>query len=533
MRTFLLATVAVLGFTTALVDTGYAQSSDDYGQAAGPAPGTLTVRLNGRVRIFGGLVNDSDASRAVFYNPTTGAAATAVPLANGTGFGIRSTTNSTIIAPVGGTFAPGTAGVPANLTGTPGAVLQINRQSNFTINPYLRLYPGFDGIAANGLKYGASIEIRQDNNSGAGNGIYGSISQQSRQRGELYIRREWGYIGTDLLGTLRLGSTDGPSGLFMVGNFENFNDGGWNGDVNNLMALVTQPVWPFADVGQLYTTNKAIYLSPQFYGFDFGVAYEPNTSNVGQAASSPGCNGNDAINAFIVAGQSIAGAGCDRLSSTTTGDYTRRRNTVDAAIRYRGTFGPVGLASYAGILYGGEVADATPLAITGNRNQFDGLRVGVGGIAVTFAGLTVGGMAQGGRVNGQWNSAPKGSSDSTAWLAGASYTYGPLVVGASYYVYDSPGSSGPSGSGFGVAGATNVGFSPLVGQRRERGVAAGATYSLAPGLALMLSYLWGDRKENGLDFLTNQASTPASPLLGANHNSVHSQVLTLGTSFTW
>ena len=43
----------------------------------------------------------------------------------------------------------------------------------------------------------------------------------------------------------------------------------------------SQPTWPFADVGQLYTTNKVIYLSPQFYGVDFGIAYEPNTGNVG------------------------------------------------------------------------------------------------------------------------------------------------------------------------------------------------------------------------------------------------------------
>jgi predicted porin len=151
---------------------------------------------------------------------------------------------------------------------------------------------------------------------------------------------------------------------------------------------------------------------------------------------------------------------------------------------------------------------------------------------VTWNGLTVGGMVQGGRFNGQWALAPTGSSDSLAWLAGISYTYGPIVVGASYYQYDSPGASGPAGTGTGTT-TTAPGFSPFVGQRRERGVAAGGTYSLAPGLALFASYLWGDRKENGYDFITAQTNTTASPTAGSLHNSVHSQVFALGTSFTW
>ena len=151
---------------------------------------------------------------------------------------------------------------------------------------------------------------------------------------------------------------------------------------------------------------------------------------------------------------------------------------------------------------------------------------------MTFAGVTVGGMVQGGRFNGQWNLTPQGASDSLAWLAGVSYTFGPVVVGASYYRYDSPGSSGPCGQ-FCSATATNAGFSPLVGESRERGVAAGGTYSLAPGLALFASYLWGDRFENGRNMLTGETSTPQSPLRGAQHNYVHTQVFAVGTSLTW
>lgn len=414
--------------TTALaIGAGYLSApvfgqtlDDDSGQEVGPAPGTITVRLNGRVRIWGGIDADGDANRAVFTNVgvPSGAAVSA-----GTAF------LSPVVSPGGpGSIPFGTIGVRGpgtTVVAAPaGTALQFNKQADYTITSYTRLYPGFDGVAANGLKYGASIEIRQDNSADAGGGVYGSISQQSRQRGELYIRREWGYIGTDQLGTLRIGSTDGPSGLYMVGNFENFNDGGWNGDIQNQIAMNVAPVWPFADAGSVYTTNKIIYLTPQFYGIDFGIAYEPNTGNTGQAAGSSGCNGNNAIGPFIPATQSIAGAGCDRLASTTTGDYTRRRNLVDAAIRYRGTFGPVGLAAYAAYIGSGKVGDSTPVGSPGfaARNQFDGLNLGAGGIAVTWAGLTVGGMAQGGRFNGAWNLSPTGASNSSVWLAGLSYT---------------------------------------------------------------------------------------------------------------
>ena len=89
-----------------------------------------------------------------------------------------------------------------------------NRLSNYGFEGYARLYPGFDGVAANGLKYGASLEIRQDNTFGAGGGADGSITGNDRTRGLLYLRREWGYLGTDRFGTVRFGSADQPTSLY-------------------------------------------------------------------------------------------------------------------------------------------------------------------------------------------------------------------------------------------------------------------------------------------------------------------------------
>ena len=112
-----------------------------------------------------------------------------------------------------------------------------NKQANYGFAEYARLYPGFDGIAANGLKYGANLEIRQDQSGGAGGGAHRQhLRQQTRTAPSLYFRRVWGYLGTDQLGTIRFGSTDQPTSLYMTGNFENFNNGGWNGDVPGFIA---------------------------------------------------------------------------------------------------------------------------------------------------------------------------------------------------------------------------------------------------------------------------------------------------------
>lgn len=487
MRKLLLATVAALGASMGVATVADAQSY--------PTPGTVTVRLNGRFRFYGGIVVDRDANN--------NAAGSATGTVNAAGQG--------------------------TLTGT-------NKQASYKFGNYGRLYPGFDGVASNGLKYGASMEIRQDQGSGAGGGVYGSIGNQNRARSGLYFRREWGYIGTDQLGTIRLGSTDQPSSLYMTGNFENFNDGGFNGDVGALAAQNTQLTWPFADNGSYYTTTKAIYLSPQLYGFDFGVSFEPDTGNVllvnaCNGSSSLGTNFVNSNGAFTTAtganGQGVSGPGCDRLSSSpVNGESARRRNTVDALLRYRGTFGAFGIAATGGYIGGGHVLDNSglafnnnPLAAGGTRPDYDGLSIGDFGLAVTYGGLSVGGKYQFGRYNGAVGAlVPKGLPDGEALLIGASYTAGPLIVGAHYLYNKSAGD------------VANAYFGRI---RKEQGIAAGATYSLAPGLALFASYLYGERKQNGYNFITGQGVTTGSPGGNAFSNKVTSQVFAVGTGFSW
>ena len=492
MRKLLLATAALMGgVAVADVQTpAVAQTA----AATGPAPGTITVRLNGRFRFYGAIVNDRDLE-----NNLAGSAA------------VGTTANG--LTPQGGK----------------------NKAVDYTFATYARLYPGFDGVAANGLRYGASLEIRQDQYSGAGGGAIGSISQQSRGRNGLYYRRLWGYLGTAQLGTIRLGAVDGPSSLYITGNFENFDSGGWNSDHYQMLAPAAQVTWPFADVGNFQTGTKAVYLSPQLFGFDFGVSFEPNTGNGGFLSN---CNGPSPVGTNFVnaAGNFTAaqganapngiGPGCDRLSSSpVNAESQRRRNTVDALLRYRGTFAGFGVAATGSFIGSANLKDNSGLPFSntfqgaaGPRFKFEGLRVFDFGAAVTYGGLSVGGKYQTGRFNGSWGPAVEGLDDAEAWVAGASYTAGPLIVGAHYLDYKSAGDN------------ANAAFGR---ERREIGLAAGATYSLAPGVSIFASYLHGERKQNGFDFLTGQGVTATNSAGSVNRNKITSSVIALGTSFQW
>ncbi len=502
MRKLLLASVAVLGASMGIADTAFAQDAVDYTGQSFPTPGTVTVRLNGRFRFYAAAINNGAARTSNFASGAANAAVTPVS-------------------------ATGTAAPIALTTSNQGT----NKLSGYGVMDYARLYPGFDGVATNGLKYGASLEIRQDNNFGAGGGFSGSISGQSRTRNALYLRREWGYIGTDQFGTIRVGSSDNPASLYLTGTFENFNDGGLNGDLPALLPGNMQINYPFASVGNVYSTTKVVYLSPQIFGVDFGVSFEPTTANGGEDNAS-GCGPTASAGAFSAAGQSVATPGCDNLSSTSTADYQRRKNTYEALLRYRGTFGPVGLAATASYTGSGRVLDSGVPGSTTNpqRARLEDLSVGDFGVAATISGVSFGGNYQFGRYNvpgggGYGGLVARGQPNASAFIIGTSYTIGPVIVGAHYLKSISQGDQ-QTATNRNANGVPNALGSVIGGQRAETGFAAGGTYSLAPGLSLFASYIYEQRKQNGYNFITGQSNN-------ANNNKVNGQVFAIGTSFAW
>jgi hypothetical protein len=353
---------------------------------------------------------------------------------------------------------------------------------------YLRLYPGFDGVAANGLHYGAAAEIRINGGESGGDET-------------LYVFQAYGYFGLPQLGQVSFGQQNGPSVLFETGTFEGFNDGGWNGDIEGMIPTAANPVYPFPDSGSQYdqATDKIVYLSPTFAGFQFAAGFTPN-----QTAEN-----------FTDAPTSVA--------TPITGGQPR--NLLDIGGQYTKTFGPVGVQIGADYTNAGQVAGTAsePSLVTGYKN----LSILSGGATVTIAGLTFGGNSSYGAFNmadgDTFQLEPNGGSTAIGWLAGADYTMGPLVFGASFFRFDQTGDI-PGGVDAG-SGATITSAGLSSGQQQNTGVAAGATYTLVPGVSLFADYLYGYREQGGYDFETGNAGTA--------NNYVQSQLFGVGTQIQW
>jgi hypothetical protein len=436
-----------------------------------PGPATITVRLDGRINFY--MMAGSDSGR----NP-----------------GVVTT-------------AAGAAPVATN-----------TKLSDYTFQNYTRLFPSFDGIAANGLKYGGWMEVRQDNAVAPGGGINGSISGATRARGALYVRDNFVYIGTDQLGYLRGGSGWGPTTLFITGSFENFNDGAWNGDAPAMFTGSNQLAWPFMDVSTFYSLDKITYLSPQIAGFDMGVSFAPSTANVNEGVGN--CSyANSAASASGLTGVAVGGGGvvgCDATASTSVLAETRRaRDIVELEGRYRGAFGPIGVVAQAGGVFSGKVGYD---GVAAPALRYSDLEIGDGGFQVTYGGLAVGGHVTAGKTNTGFALDPQSGKDYMAWLLGSSYAVGPFIVGASYFALTSAGSQ---------SGATK----PYVGGFREYGVAAGGSYALAPGMNVFLAYLYGHQNEKGVDLLSGTTSSAAGFV--STHNTIQAQGVSIGTQFKW
>ena len=353
---------------------------------------------------------------------------------------------------------------------------------------YLRLYPGFDGVAANGLHYGAAAEIR----------INGG---QSASDETLYVFQAYGYLGLPKFGQFSFGQQNGPTTVFETGTFEGFNDGGWNGDIEGMIPTAANPLFPFPDTGgNDQSTDKIVYLSPKFAGLQVAAAFTPNqtAANYTDAPTS--------VTTPIIGGQP--------------------RNIIDVGGQYTNTFGPFGVQVEVDDRTGGQVAYTGPETTT-TPSHYRDLNILSGGVTVTIAGLTFGGSSYYGAYNlGDGDTlglAPDGGSNAIAWLAGAQYTLGPLVVGGSFFRTTETGDL-PGGVDAG-SGAIITSAGLTTGQQQNDGVAAGATYTLVPGVSLFADYLYGLRQQGGYDFDTGNAGTA--------NNYVQSQLFGVGTQIQW
>ena len=290
----------------------------------------------------------------------------------------------------------------------------------------------------------------------------------------------------------------------------------------------------------MYSTNKLVYLSPQVYGFDFGLSFEPSTAGIGND-NGVGCEGPGPFGSPLITtsgGNGAASPGCDPLGATSTGDYTRRKDTYEGLVRYRGTFGPFGVVGTADYIGSGRVHDDGVVGSTTNpkRTRLEDLSVGNFGLAVTYGGLTVGGHYQVGRYTVQGGDGPgalltRGQPDSDAYVATASYTIGPVIFGAafseSWYQGNQQAATNRSTTG---ALLTPAAGGVYGGRRKDTGLAVGATYSLAPGVALYLSGEYQEARQRGVNIVSGATVGTAGNQF---NNKVQSSIAAIGTSFAW
>jgi hypothetical protein len=478
--------------------TAYVNNNNNYqapalpGPLANPTPGTIVIHINGKVQTEFETMWTNQDSRFV-------------------------------TAPAAGSFA---AGQGVNGTGPV-------KLDPVVLNAFARLYFGADAMATNGLRYGAAIEVRQN--------FAGAISSNTSSNGStyastssIYIRRAFTYMAGENWGIVRLGIGDGIIGIFDNG----VTTGQWSiigemngGDGQNMAGNAVPPFWFLSQAGNEYFPVKAVYLSPQFAGFDFGFNYSPNTSNGYAGYSTWGAVGTSLTGTGIGTGNSCSAAntGCGNLSSGPgIADGARYLNLINAGVRYQGKFGPVGLLAY-GVYGASEHVDYTGLqtpAVLGTSaltvggvagapiashftGKYQGLSFGNGGVAVTFAGITLAGNVIGGKINGQLGLVPDGGANELAYILSAKYVNGPWsmgVVAEEGWYQGNPVLSG-------------------ISTRRGRSLAVGVQYTVAPGFQVAAEYQFNDVYQGATNFVAGTTSTGPSGVAG---NNAHGQAFVLG-----
>jgi hypothetical protein len=216
------------------------------------------------------------------------------------------------------------------------------------------------------------------------------------------------------------------------------------GDSDAWDEFVAAPQYLIAGVGDGNDATKIIYLSPQFMGFDAGISYAPNRGEGEQA--------------------NIA---------TSTTSFQRDRlgleNEISAALRYRGTFGPVGLgASFVAQFADPQAqsANGAPIAVKDQN-----VTTYAAGLVLRAYGFSIGGDYTWGKYRGIPGGASLGQGvDGSDMIGlGAVYTTGALSLGAQYVV------STQSNGG-------------TVDDRTQTYVGAGLAYVIAPGMTFFANY---------------------------------------------
>ena len=298
------------------------------------------------------------------------------------------------------------------------------RKNDFRNDMELNVF--VDGRAANGMAYGAVLEMQMDNQTATTvdfDEMYG------------FFKGSWGEF--------RFGQEDSAASLISVRAPAAGALGGdavWDEFVSNAGLFAGSP-YVTSGINDGNDATKVIYLSPQFFGFDVGVSYAANAGE-GERVDTQR----------------------DRVG-TATNPGGVVDNEISIALRYRGTIGEVGLQGSAGAMWGDGPAPA-------GTTEYESISAYFFGAQISAFGFALGGEYAFGKYNGASvgrSALRKGLDDSNHWLAGATYTIGSVVLGGVY------------GNGTQDNGGT-------LKDRDHTVWGIGVLYNLAPGLGLYAAY---------------------------------------------
>jgi len=434
MRKILLGTTAVVG-AALLAPGAFAQTTQGGGGRVGQgvtvptAPGTVGVAptpLN---------VGPSAPNTQVVQAPTP-------RLAGAGGLTIR----------LGGYFAFTGAMVQddwdyARSRNSAGGTNAARARSRYDFRNDAELNVFVDGRTSNGITYGAVFELQMDN------AVNGAADGTTVSFDELY-----GYLGFDGLGTFRFGQEDSAASLLQVRAPASQALGGdaeWDEFIVQ-NGLADSSPYIMSGINDGSDATKIIYLSPQFAGFDFGMSYAPN-SYEGERTNAPN-------------------------STTAQRDRTGIENEMSAALRYRGTFGPVGVIAGVGGMWASPTLLNTNGTVSSPRAQ--NVYAYTAGLVLTGYGFSFGGEYTWGQYRGAAvgrTPVNAGVDNAQHYLLGLTYTMGPLVFGAVW---------GQGWQGNSTINAGTLANPNYVGidDRRQDLWGVGVAYNLAPGLVLFGLY---------------------------------------------
>ncbi|MCS6891368.1 MAG: porin [Rhodovarius sp.] len=451
MRKILLGTTAVVavGFASAAITPAEAQT----------AP---TVRIGGSIAAYWGYAQQRGRDITTLPTAITGLPTTAI----GQALNLERPT-----AP----FVP-----PGNTT--QGSSAAYMSPHDFVVLPAINF--NIDGKLANGLAYGGAILLNMNSMEGR------NIVQRraSAPRTTVSIDEAWVYIRHPSFGEVRFGDEDGPmGGLMNSGWITGFGTGGVFGAWEQVATRAAQNRTMTAPAG-LGDNSKIVYLSPQFFGFDFGLSFSPNLGEGG----STGCP-NDVASGWCDSSWAFRGASAAGITAA-GGFLGARRNEYQVALRYRGNFEGVGIAATVGYIGSGAARDILNGGAT--IKTMRGLSVFQVGAQASYAGFTVGANYSTGAFNWFWGNTRVGDRDAQQFSAGITYTAGPITIGGNMVTGLFEGGSrmsvvnGATGATaplpFGAAGSA---------MQRRWGWGIGGNYRLAPGLDLIAEYAYHSIRE--------------------------------------